>query len=81
MEVDAGYLSIYHLLTSRMRINNASSPLWKIQAETFSDLLRSDLIAQIFGSLVLYVLGAIFVIAALFGFSFYLWYLKSNNET
>ena len=51
----------------------------KIRAETFSGLLKSDLIAQIFGSLIIYVLGVILVIAALLGFSFYLWYLKNNN--
>ena len=63
-----------------MPTNNLSFPLWQSRINTISGLLGSFVTAQTIYSVCLFVLGALLVVAALLGFSFYLWYLKCNTD-
>ena len=60
--------------------NNVSIPFWQIRAETISGLLGPFFTAQTIYSMSLVVFGVILVVAAILGFSFYLWYLKCNKD-
>ena len=53
---------------------------WQIGPEALAELLRFDSPSLTPGSVFLLVLGASLVITALLGFSFYLWYLKCNQD-
>ena len=62
-----------------MQTNNPF-PLWQIRDKAFKELFMSDLLGLLIGSSALFVFAAVLVIMALVGFSFYLWYMKSNND-
>mgnify|MGYP001213094719 FL=1 len=63
-----------------MQTCNISLSPWQIGPEVLAALFRPETSALPPGSVLLLVLGASLVITALLGFSFYLWYLRCNQD-
>ena len=63
-----------------MQTCNISLFPWQIGPEVMAALFRPEASALSPGSVLLLVLGAGLVITALLGFSFYLWYLRCNQN-